>query len=140
MNRFFSLGMAVTALAGCSAADTSDDGVTWFERSAGATFDFASAARSGCCTLMLGDYQSLAATADDFLAFFVGANPSSSNRSDVRFSALPVGVSMAKRAWVAPTAKPFVVTPQWRKRINVQLERMRKAHPDKETPEYLRRR
>ena len=46
----------------------------------------------------------------------------------------------AKRTWVAPTAQPFVVTPQWREKTNRQLERTRKAHPDRETPEYLRRR
>jgi starvation-inducible DNA-binding protein len=34
----------------------------------------------------------------------------------------------------------FVVTPDWRKKTHQQLERTRKAHPDKETPPYLRRR
>jgi hypothetical protein len=119
---------------------TSSDGVTWAERPAGASFDLGTASRSGCCYLMIGDYQSLAATAEDFLAFFVGTNNSPSNRSDVRFSALPVGGAMAKQAWVAPKAKPFVVTPEWRAKTNRQLERTRKAHPDKQTPEYLRRR
>jgi hypothetical protein len=119
---------------------TSADGVTWMERSAGETFDLGTAPRSGCCALMIGDYQSLAATADDFLAFFVGTNASTSNRADVRFSALPVHDTLAKRAWQAPTARPFVVTPDWRQKTNRQLERTRKAHPDKETPDYLRRR
>jgi hypothetical protein len=119
---------------------TSTDGVTWTERSAGESFDLGTAPRSGCCALMIGDYQSLAATADDFLAFFVGTNASTSNRSDVRFSALPVDDTAARRVWAARTAKPFVVTPDWRKKTHQQLERTRKAHPDKETPPYLRRR
>jgi hypothetical protein len=119
---------------------TSTDGVTWSERPAGDDFDLAQAARSGCCFVFLGDYQGLAATADEFLAFFVGTNDSSSNRSDVRFSALPVDATTAKRAYAARPAPRVAMTPQWRARTATQLERTRKAQPDRDTPEYLRRR
>jgi hypothetical protein len=119
---------------------TSTDGVNWLERPAGEPFDLGFAPRSGCCFMMIGDYQSLAATADHFLAFFVGANASQSNRTDVRFSALPVSDPAAKSAWVAHAAKPFAMTPEWRAKTDKQLERMKKAHPDRQTPEYLRRR
>jgi hypothetical protein len=119
---------------------TSADGVTWTEQPAGDSFDLAHAARSGCCFLFLGDYQGLAATGADFLAFYVGTNASATNRSDVRFNALPLGDALAKGAWVARPAPRVEMTPQWRARTAVQMERTRKQQPDRETPPYLRRR
>ena len=114
---------------------TSDDGVNWTEQEVGESFDLSTAALSGCCALFVGDYQGLAVTAESFLPFYGATNPSTSNRSDIRFEAMPVAGAPAKRGYVARRAGAYAVTPQWRARVAARLAATR---PEREAPPLRR--
>ena len=107
---------------------TSKDGVIWQETHVGGPFNFANApvAEGG---LFIGDYQAIASDATNFYPFFVMANTSSTNKTDVFASAfrsivaLPKEGAILAKAYAARAAPALEPSDELRQRLEARIRR-----------------
>jgi hypothetical protein len=124
---------------------TSADGTTWTERRISGPFDLGIA--PDALGLFVGDYEGLASAGGNFVPFFAQTVPDLDDRTNVFSVVLPTTVAPAAKAALpvhhAQPLPPPVVTPQWRARIQRNIDYKRKQLPDHwqpgALPKYLRR-
>jgi hypothetical protein len=124
---------------------TSTDGATWTERLISGPFDLGIA--PDALGLFVGDYEGLASSGNNFVPFFAQTVPDLDDRTNVFSVVLPTTASpLAKAALPVHRAQPLpppVVSPEWRTRIQRNIDYKRKQPPDYRQPgalpKYLRR-
>jgi hypothetical protein len=92
--------------------------VAWTETRLDGPFDLLTAPEAN--GLFLGDYMGLAQAGGQFLALYARTTGDLSNRTDI-YLARSAGAASAKageHTWVASPAGPFIVTREWRARMD----------------------
>jgi hypothetical protein len=124
---------------------TSTDGTTWDERRISGPFDLGIA--PDALGLFVGDYEGLASSGNNFVPFFAQTVPDLDDRTNVFSVVLPTSAAPAAKAalpvHLARPLPPPVVSPEWRARIQRNIDYKRKQLPDHwqpgALPKYLRR-